>query len=395
MKKGKDIVCISMTTWEGDYMKTIVHMMSQLARNHRVLFVDYPFTVKDVMSTMAGKAKAPVKRMLGLSSRLRTLSAKGQEVHHLTLPSILPINWINNPATFSKLNSLQSSIIASSIRKAMDALKFEQPIVINAFNPIVGLPLAGKLNESKLVYYCYDEIRAAQWCGKHGGMMEDHFIRKVDEVIVTSEGLYNSKSKAHPNTTLVKNGVDFDLFHKAFNHIKDVSRKVVGYVGSIDFRLDYDLLEYLIRTKKKYDFHFVGRITEREQQKRLDKYPNVKFFGAQQPPEIPKLMARFDIGIIPFAKNEFTKNIYPLKINEYLAAGIPVVSTDFATLDDFRDVVAIGRSNLEVQAHLDAELVCDTMNKALERASIAQQNDWSVRALQMENVLHKHSTHAE
>ncbi|MEQ8469752.1 MAG: glycosyltransferase [Marinoscillum sp.] len=389
MKKGKDIVCISMTTWEGDYMKTIVHMVSQLAKNHQVLFVDYPFTAKDVMGTIAGKANAPVKRMLGLSPRLRTLSEKGQEIYHLTLPPVLPINWINNPTTYSKLNTLQSSIIASSILQAMDTLAFDKPIVINAFNPIVGLPLVGKLNESKLVYYCYDEIRAAQWCGKHGGMMEDQFMQKVNEVIVTSEGLYASKSKVHPNTTLVKNGVDFDLFHKGFNRTKDTPRKVVGYVGSIDFRLDYDLLEHLIRAKKKYDFHFVGRVTEPEQQQRLAKYPNVNFFGPQQPNDIPKKMAQFDIGIIPFAKNEFTKNIYPLKINEYLAVGIPVVSTDFASLDDFKEVVAISKSNLEFQAHLDAELVFDTTDKALERVRIAQQNDWSERALEVEKVLDK------
>lgn len=393
-KKGKDIICISMTTWEGDYMKTIVHMMSQLAKDHRVLFVDYPFTAKDLVSTMAGKSKAPVKRMLGLSGRVRTLTTKGQEVYHLTLPPILPINWINNSATYSKLNHLQSSIIVSSIQKAMAKLNFEEPIVINAFNPIIGLPLAGKLNESQLIYYCYDEIRAAQWCGKHGGVMENQFLEKVDQVIVTSDGLYKTKSKVHPDTTLVKNGVDFDLFHQAFNHSRENEKKVIGYVGSIDFRLDFDLLEHLIKSCKHYDFHFVGRITEPDQQKRLGKYPNVSFFGAQQPNDIPRFMAKFDLGIIPFAKNEFTKNIYPLKINEYLAAGIPVVSTDFAPLDDFKAVTAIGKSKKEFQEHLDAELGCDTADKALERISMAQQNDWSVRAHQVEEVINRNMVHA-
>ena len=88
MKTGKDIVCITMTTWEGDYMKTIVHMMTQLAKNHRVLFVDYPFTVKDVASTILGKSKAPVKRMLGINDRLRTLEANENEEIYDINPNI-------------------------------------------------------------------------------------------------------------------------------------------------------------------------------------------------------------------------------------------------------------------------------------------------------------------
>lgn len=394
MKLGKDIVCITMTTWEGDYMKTIVHMMSQLAQNHRVLFVDYPFTAKDVLTTMMGKTNAPVKRMLGLNSRLRTLESNGHDVHHLTLPPILPINWINDENKFRRANELHAKLIGQTIKKAMDELHFDSPIVINAFNPIVGLPLAGKLNESKLIYYCYDEIRAAKWCGKHGGNMEDLFLKKVDEVIVTSQGLLESKSKKHESVSLVKNGVDFELFHDAY-HMTPSSKKTIGYVGSIDFRIDYDLLEHIIRKFPAYDFHFVGRITEVQQAMRLDKYHNVQFFGAQQPKQIPPLMREFDLGIIPFVKNEFTKNIYPLKINEYLAAGLPVVTTDFAPLDDFESVVAIANDTDTFTTQVESALSINSEEKVEERINLAKQNDWSERAHQVEIILEKEPVYAK
>lgn len=282
----------------------------------------------------------------------------------------------------------QTSGIANAIRKAMEEINFVDPIVINAFNPIIGLSLAGKLNESKLIYYCYDEIRAAAWCGKHGGYMEDEFISLADEVIVTSDELFNSKSIKNQNTTLVKNGVDYELFHQAY-HTHQNKRKVVGYVGSIDFRLDYDLLESVIRAKHNFDFHFVGRITEPHQKQRLECYDNVYFMGAQQPNEIPAYMAKFDVGLIPFAKNEFTKSIYPLKINEYLAAGIPVVSTDFAPLDDFALYVTIATSPAEFMTGLEQELAKDNEAEKKERANIALNNDWSARALQVEELLNK------
>lgn len=386
MKEGKDIVCLTMTTWEGDYMKTIVHMMSQLAKNHRVLFVDYPFTWKDVATSALGKSNAPVKRMLGTNKRLRTLQTRHGEVYHLTLPPTLPINWISNQKIYQTLNDLQSNLIKASITNAMDQLGFESPIVINAFNPLIGLPLAGKLGESKLIYYCYDEIRAAEWCGKHGGSLEDEFLKKVDKVIVTSEGLLESKSKTHSDVTLVKNGVDFDLFHQAFNPEKK-QKKVIGYVGSIDFRLDYELLETLIRSFPHCDFHFVGRITEPLKQKRLDLHENVTFMGAKQPNEIPQYLSEFDVGIIPFAKNEFTKNIYPLKINEYLAAGLPVVSTDFAPLSDFEEFVSIATEADAFTQKLQDELTLDTVNLAQLRIAMAKKNDWSARATQVEELL--------
>ncbi|MBR06606.1 MAG: hypothetical protein CMP48_02885 [Rickettsiales bacterium] len=394
MKTGKDIVCITMTTWEGDYMKTIVHMMTQLAKNHRVLFVDYPFTVKDVASTILGKSKAPVKRMLGINDRLRTLEANENDVYHLTLPPILPINWMNNEGSYQKINQVQSHIVRNSILKAMKTLEFQDPIVINAFNPIIGLPLASKLNESKLIYYCYDEIRAAQWCGKHGGLMEDQFLQKVDEVIVTSEGLLSSKSKKHPSVSLVKNGVDFKLFHEAY-HPQMKARKTIGYVGSVDFRLNYELLEHLVERLPEYDFHFVGRITEMPRAMSLDKHANVQFFGAQQPNDITRFMREFDLGIIPFAKNDFTKNIYPLKINEYLSAGLPVISTDFAELSDFESLISIANNADDFETYVLRELEANTSDKELKRIAAAKQNDWSARAELVELILNKDESFAQ
>ncbi len=387
--KKQDIVCISMTTWEGDFMKTIVHMMSQLAKNHRVMFVDYPFTWKDFAQGITGKEPKPWKRMIGIESRLRTLESKGNEVYHLTLPPVVPTNWINDPDIFQKIIRSQAAVVGNAICKAMKKLNFESPIVINAFNPIIGVPLIGKLNESKLVYYCYDDIGAANWCGKHGGTMEDRYIKKVDEVIVTSEALLRQKSKQNTNTTLVKNGVDFELFNRAFHQDKK-ERPVIGYVGSLDFRLDYDLIENLVKERPEYDFHFIGRVTQSgAQSEQLKKHPNVRFFGAQQPNDIPKFMKKFDLGIIPFAMNDFTKSIYPLKINEYLAAGIPVVSTDFAPLDDFFGNVVIAKNAEQFINGVDDEFKSDTYDKKLGRTAVAKQNDWSKRAAQVEEILNQ------
>ncbi len=387
MSTSKDIICVTMTTWEGDYMKTIVHMMKQLSKNHRVLFVDYPFTHKDLLFSMIGKSNAPTKRMLGVNKRLRKLD---QNLFHLTLPPIFPTNWIGDFQLFKMAVAWQSKTVAKAINNAADTIGFKNPLVINAFNPIIGLSLLGRLNESGVIYYCYDEIRAAGWCGKHGGAMEDEFIQQVDGVVTTSSNLYQTKIKKNKSTHLVRNGVDFTLFNKAADPLRfENNIKTIGYLGSIDFRLDYDLLEATIQKYPEYKFKFVGRITDEAGYSRLKAYENVSFSGGLQPHEIPKAIKDFNLGLIPFVKNEFTKNVYPLKINEYLAAGIPVVSTDFADLSDFENQVSICESNEAFSHAILLELDQDIWEKSLLRFEIAKANDWESRAMEVERVFEK------
>ena len=155
----KDIVCVALPTWDGDYMKTIVQIMSLLARRHRVLYVDYTFTWKDVLMGAIGKQSAPWQRMLGLKPRLRKISTRfGSEVYVLTPPPVLPANWISSPGLYKSVMAQESERVRQSIKEAMDSLGFNSPIVINAFSPSFGLPMAGKLDESLLVYYCYDKL---------------------------------------------------------------------------------------------------------------------------------------------------------------------------------------------------------------------------------------------
>ncbi|MFY0598782.1 MAG: glycosyltransferase [Cyclobacteriaceae bacterium] len=391
--RKKSIVCLSMTTWEGDYMKTIVHMMSQLAKDYKVLFVDYPFTYKDLAFSAFGKSTAPAGRMLGLKPRLRKLSVQGSVVNHLTLPPVLPTNWIGNFEMYRMVMASQSSIIAKSINNVLKELEMHNPIIINAFNPLIGVGLKGKLNEIANIYYCYDEIRAAQWCGKHGGKMEDILIDQSDAVVTTSTQLQATKSQLNSHTHLIKNGVDFSLFNQAYNTSRLTKViKVVGYLGSIDFRLDYDLLTRIIASFPDYEFHFVGRISNEVGRSRLEKFDNVKFVGALQPNEIPGALSKFDIGLIPFVENEFTRNVYPLKINEYLAAGIPVVTTAFADLSDFSEMTTIVDKDDCFENAIRSELENDSVKKMAKRAEMASTNDWSKRAEQMKELIEELTT---
>ncbi|MEQ8241453.1 MAG: glycosyltransferase, partial [Cyclobacteriaceae bacterium] len=202
--------------------------------------------------------------------------------------------------------------------------------------------------------------------------------------------LFETKSKHHLNTELIKNGVDYALFNQAYNKDRFGNEtKTIGYVGSIDFRLDVDLLKAVIEHFPNHQFHFIGRVVDAQVKEALEAYTNVKFLGAKSPKELVKSMKSIDLGLIPFVKNEFTKSIYPLKINEYLAAGIPVVSTDFADLSDFVNSTAITETKEGFINAIATALSIDNASKAKARMEIAKKNDWKSRATQLFQMIEK------
>jgi glycosyltransferase involved in cell wall biosynthesis len=128
-------------------------------------------------------------------------------------------------------------------------------------------------------------------------------------------------------------------------------------------------------------FVFVGRLTTDFNEEALfEKYPNAELTGAKLPEELPGYLKTFSAGIIPFVKSDFTKGIYPMKINEYLAAGLPVISTDFSNLDDFEGIINITGDKEAFLHDLQNELATDTPEKRNSRLEVAKQNTWTVRA---------------
>jgi hypothetical protein len=92
-----DIICISSTSWEGDYVKSTTELMKHMAKRHRVLFVDYNYTYKDVMMSLLKKSPAPVRRIFGLQNRLQLIKVVNDStLWLLTLPSVFPVNFIKN-----------------------------------------------------------------------------------------------------------------------------------------------------------------------------------------------------------------------------------------------------------------------------------------------------------
>ncbi len=379
MLENQSIICISNTTWHGPYTKSTVQLLSRLGRNNKILFIEYPHTVKDVITTWMGKQRAPVAQMLGFKRRLvKELLPGGAEIHRLIVPPVLPFD-VKPEWLFRLLNRVSVLIYRSSARKAIRQLRMQDTIVITAFNPFYGLPLLGQFNEKLNVYYCYDGTDT-QKHGQRAYAVERRYCEKTDAIIVTSDHLLEIRKQFNQNCVVVKNGVEYDAFQPfaAASAIRKIPVRI-GYVGSIDYRFDTTSVLYAIENRPEWQFEFTGDIRNQEAYQVLIAKRNVKFHPPVKPQEVPEIMVGFSAGIIPYLKDDINKNIYPLKINEYLALGIPVVMTDFASLPEFSGLISVADSSKSFLTALEHEIITDSEAKRAERIEMARANSWEER----------------
>jgi glycosyltransferase involved in cell wall biosynthesis len=134
-------------------------------------------------------------------------------------------------------------------------------------------------------------------------------------------------------------GVECDHYARARSMRRHHDRKVAGYVGVIDERLDLTLLADLAADLPDWDIHMVGPTTKIDPAT-LPQARNIHYLGMQPYDKLPEVMAAFDVALMPFALNDATRSISPTKTLEYLAAGLPVVSTRVPdVVADWGDVV--------------------------------------------------------
>ncbi len=383
-----DLVCLGLVSWPGNYTKSTVELMDELAKTHRVLFVNYAFTINDVFKHLIGRTTIPLRAVLGLTPRITVHPLEeGGIMHVLTPPWLLPINALPPGRLHTALLNWNARRMTRCIRQALQELHYKAPVVINAFHPLLGVPMRGQLNERALLYYCYDDIRAESWSRQHGESYEKQFLRQVDAVVTTSVALAEAKQPFQPHTYVVENGVDFEQFHREDHAVEAKAGTTIGYIGAMDNRLDWPLLERCFTQFPTVRFLLVGRIPNLALAARLRQFANVELPGPQPPASLPAWVRQMDVGLIPFVKNEQTRAIYPMKLNEYLATGMPVVTTDFTDLSQFDGLIRVAEN---ADAFIDAiqqSLLEDATPIRQQRVDMARSNSWENRGQQFADII--------
>jgi len=335
--RGRDIVCFS-HDWTGDPLSK-THLMRVLARDNRILWVN---ALPNRMPTAASKDLSRIAK------KLKSFAEPVREVEK----NIFVLNPLVIPAYSSEsLVALNRKILVRQIRRSMRRLGFEN-VVNMIFNPAAGL-IAGHLGESELIYYCVDEYTAFTGVATGLKEIEEDLFRRSDVVIVSAEKLLESKAQFNSRTHLIRHGTDWQHFRKAIDgklalpaDVADLPRPIIGFHGLIADWVDLELVTKIAEQFATGSVVLVGKHTIEAETKvsELKNVPNVHILGRKPYGELPAYCAAFDVAINPFVINELTLAANPLKVREYLAAGLPVVSTDIPEVRVLKDVL-VGESH--------------------------------------------------
>ena len=204
-------------------------------------------------------------------------------------------------------------------------------------------------------------------------------LARVDLVVATARRLVEKALEHRDGGVLyLPNGVDYRHFageHPEPEDLAGIARPRVLYVGSLEPWFDVDAVVAAARRHPGFRFVIIGPV--RTDLGALRDQPNVHLLGPRPYTDVPGYMAHADVGIVPFRPLEEIQAVHPIKVYEYLAAGLPVVSTDWEELESMDAPIARAGSK-EAFARAVGEAVDDPGDPEPRRA-YARSNSWAAR----------------
>lgn len=237
---------------------------------------------------------------------------------------------------------INSQLMTKSILNSMSKMEIEQPILWTSLPTAVDV--IGKLNETVSIYYCGDDF--SQLTGvDHDAVtrLESELVERVDLVLAASPSLV--KKFPRHKTKYLPHGVDIDLFSSPTLRAIDLPRgkPIAGFYGSIEDWVDIKLLDQSARNLKDWNFVIIGDV--KTDVSLLKKRENVFFLGRKKHEDLPRYIQHWQVSLLPFKNTGQIQACNPLKLREYLAAGKPIVSTDFPAVNEYSDLIHIATSS--------------------------------------------------
>jgi len=204
----------------------------------------------------------------------------------------------------------------------------------------MALDIAQALRPRQLIYDVMDDLASFKDAPEGMRLRARRALTEADLVFTGGRSLYRGAASVRPSGIhLFPSGVESAHYARARALRRPQPRPTAGYVGVVDERLDLDLVAGLAAALPDWDVRIVGPVSKVDPAS-LPQAPNLHYPGWAAYDDLPEVMAGFDVALMPFALNEATRSISPTKTLEYLAAGLPVVSTRIAdVVADFGEVV--------------------------------------------------------
>ncbi len=290
------LLCLSHLRWKFVYQRP-QHLLSRAAQSYHAVFVEEPVFSDDCdpfLDINIDRSGVEV-----VTPMLRPRQRPDQLLHRLfaALPRDKLILWYYTPLALTQTRHLDAALV---------------------------------------VYDCMDELSAFRFAPPELKAAEAELLERADVVFTGGQSLYEAKRELHPNIHLFPSSVDTAHFGKARQgHLADPAGQAsiphprLGFFGVIDERFDLDLLAGMADRRPDWSFIMVGPVVKIDPAT-LPQRANIFWLGGRDYQELPRYLAHWDLGIMPFALNEATRFISPTKTPEFLAAGLPVISSAIA-----------------------------------------------------------------
>ena len=390
-KKTKATTCcilFATADWDEPYWTNKQHCAEALEDlGIKVLYVESiglrspkKNSTKDLKRIISRIKKAAYSYLVGPSRR--------SEGIYVVSPLALP--GIGSSLFMRKVNTwLLDSLVAASTRK----LGFRDALVW-AYHPFIGNFL-NMDRVSKVLYHCVDDLSSVPGIEpKAFRLAETRFLQSVDICYATTPNLLERCSSYNPNTYYLPNVVDIEHFtkHEGGKHeqparLKSIPKPRIVYHGVLsDFKMDFQLLLECAELRPDWSFVVIGE--EREGQRdplveRLRTLKNTHFLGYIPYQDMPQYLSNMNVGILPSLINDYTTSMFPMKFYEYIASGIPVVSTplDFTRYIGEGGLIISDNATEFVNA-IGVQLEKGRLSKR-ESEKIIGDNTWKTRTLKM------------
>ncbi len=337
MRRGRAPVVAFANDWGTDPTSKH-HLMRLLAARHDVLWIE-----TSGMRAPTATSTADLRRVARKVQRMAGGTRPGAPGLTVLSPPSLPL------PTSKLVQQLNARLYRSAIKRALQRMGATQDPVLWVYTPTAARFL-DQIPHSGLVYHCVDRWWAFDnYDATEMRQCHEILCQRADHVIVSSLELERDCVEFNQRVTYVPHGVEWEHFHRAVTDDlpypegeMDASRPRIGYIGWLETWVDMELIAKVARAHPDHDVVCVGAIRGVDTSE-LESLPNVHILGRKAFAALPAYLRWFDVALIPFRVNELTVAVNPIKLREYLSAGVPVVTTALPELAPFR-----GREGVDV-----------------------------------------------
>jgi len=245
------------------------------------------------------------------------------------------------------------------LQRLIERLLGGRKVAVAWYYTPMALGFTRQLRADVIVYDNMDELALFHGADSRMLHLEKDLLARADLVFTGGQSLYEAKRHRHTNIHAVPSSVDSGHFSaraaREPGDLAAIPHPRVGFFGVIDERMDMALLDSVAAVRSDLQFIMVGPTAKIDPADRPDR-SNIHWLGPKLYEELPAYLQHWDCGFMPFARNDATRFISPTKTPEFLAAGLPIVSTpihDVVHPYGERGLVEIGSTAAEISAGFD------------------------------------------